>query len=117
MKKIIHMDKCTYLKCTLCVDRCPMNAIDFSVSPPVFLNTCEGGELCWTICPQDAIEIVNIEKAFSGFVVGRDHAHLQFLEDAEKEGKFRRLISLDDVGWDTPIWKNKNAPRYKIEED
>jgi Fe-S-cluster-containing hydrogenase component 2 len=116
-KKIIHMDKCTFPECTLCLDHCPMNAIDFSVNPPVFKKNCEGDELCWVICPQDAIEIVNLKKNFNGFVVDRNHAYLKFLEEAEAKGKFRRLTSLDEVGWDTPIWKMKKIPRYVIEED
>ena len=116
-KKIIHMDKCTYPQCTLCIDHCPMKAIDFSVNPPVFRKNCEGDELCWVICPRDAIEIVDLEKNFRGFVVDRDHAFLKFLEEAEAKGKFRRLTSLDEVGWDNPIWKIKKAPRFVIEED
>lgn len=111
------MDKCTYPQCTLCIDNCPQNSIDFSVNPPVFRKNCEGDELCWVICPQGAIEIVDLEKTFSGFVVDRSHGYLKFLEDAEAKGKFRRLTSLDDVGWDTPIWKMKDIPRFVIEKD
>jgi hypothetical protein len=52
------------------------------------------------LCIYEAIEyngpqrvmktVIHMEKALSGFVLGRDHMHSKFLEDLEKEGKFRR---------------------------
>jgi hypothetical protein len=39
------------------------------------------------------------------------------LDEAEAKGKFRRLTLLDDVGWDTLVWKMKKTPRFMIEED
>jgi Fe-S-cluster-containing hydrogenase component 2 len=116
-KKIIHQDKCRYPACTLCINHCPQNSIDFSVNPPFFRKNCEGDELCWVICPHDAIEIVGLEKNFEPFVVDQNHTYLKFLKTAEAQGKFRRLTSLDEVGWDNPIWKMKKVPRFVIEEE
>ena len=50
-------------KCTLCIDGCPQDAIDFSKSPPFVHNWCEGDNLCWAICPEDAIIVTNEETA------------------------------------------------------
>jgi len=36
--------------------------------------------------------------------------------DAEKEGTFRRLIPIDDVGWDNLIMYMNNHPRFDIKE-
>ncbi len=46
----------------------------------------------------DAIEIADMEKIFSRFVIDRNRAYLKFLEEAEAKGKFQRLSSLDDAG-------------------
>jgi ferredoxin len=60
----IDMNKCLYPKCTLCVDECMMDAIDFSQDPPVFHDRCEGCDLCWCICPvEGALVITNLEKS------------------------------------------------------
>jgi len=59
-QKVINMKKCTYPKCTVCLDHCPQDAIDFSVNPPVFHNWCENGDyICFDVCPQNAIEYIN----------------------------------------------------------
>jgi ferredoxin/flavodoxin len=117
-KHKINMEKCTYPACTLCVDHCPMDAIDFSVDPPVFKTNCEGDDLCWVICPQGAIEITNIESTHARLVMRREgHHFVQLLDEAEAEGRFRRLVPLDEVGWDNPLYKNPNPPRFVIEEE
>ena len=112
---VIHMDKCTYPKCTLCVDHCPMNAIDFSKDPPVFRISCEGCDLCWCICPEDAIEITNLadthERLGGG---GNDSFFFDNLRKAEASGRFRRLVPLDEIGWDNVVMDNPNAPRVVL---
>lgn len=56
----IYITKCTYPECTLCVDNCPMNNIDFSEIPPIFHNYCENCGLCWSLCPEDAVNVLNM---------------------------------------------------------
>jgi hypothetical protein len=46
----------------------------------------------------------------------RNHPFLRTLNKNEARGRFRRLVSLDEVGWDTPIWTNKNIPRIVFKE-
>jgi len=48
--------------------------------------------------------------------INRDHPYLRLLAEAEAKGRFRRLVSLDEVGWDTPIYQIKRYPRFSIEE-
>jgi ferredoxin len=60
IKLVVNTKKCTYPKCTICIDECTQGCIDFSKSPPVFHNHCEGEGLCWMICPENAIEVPNM---------------------------------------------------------
>jgi len=115
---VINMAKCKYPECTICVDHCPMNAIDFSVNPPVSKWSCEGCDLCWIICPEDAIEITNLETTHARMAArpDQDHPFLKLLAEAEAKGKFRRLTPLDKIGWDNIIYKIKRHPRFSIEE-
>jgi ferredoxin/flavodoxin len=55
----IDMTKCTYPECTACVDWCPADCIDFSTNPPVFHNHCETCNICYGVCPEDAVIITN----------------------------------------------------------
>ena len=49
--------KCRYPKCRLCVDNCPVNAINLSVDPIIFRKGCISCHFCELICPTGAIEI------------------------------------------------------------
>jgi Fe-S-cluster-containing hydrogenase component 2/flavodoxin len=115
---IVDMEKCTYPKCTICADHCPMQAIDFSVTPPAFKWSCEGCDLCWVICPEGAIEITNLDTTHARMAArpDQDHPFLKLLAEAEAKGKFRRLTPLDKIGWDNLIYKIKRHPRFSIEE-
>jgi flavodoxin/formate hydrogenlyase subunit 6/NADH:ubiquinone oxidoreductase subunit I len=114
---VIHMDKCTYPKCTLCVDNCPMNSIDFSYDPPIIHNNCEGCDLCWCICPEDAIEITNLDQTHARMrMTDTEHGFNQNLVEAEAEGRFRRLVPIDKLGFDNTIFMNPNVPRLVLKE-
>jgi len=53
----VNMTKCTYPKCTECLDNCPQGSIDFSVNPPIFHNWCENCDyICYVVCPENAVE-------------------------------------------------------------
>lgn len=54
----IDITKCIYPKCTLCIDECPMDCIDFSQNPPLVHEHCEGCDVCWCICPVDGASII-----------------------------------------------------------
>ncbi len=107
----VNTEKCKYPKCTFCIDNCPMDAIDFSVSPPVFNVSCERCFLCEMACPHGAIEFdyEPLHAAHWSLVPPLQES----LEMFEARGRFRRLVPLEKIGWDTPFWTFKK-PRYKI---
>jgi len=105
----INTQKCKYPQCTFCQDNCPMRAIDLSATQPFDQKKCD---LCWQCemaCPQGAIEY-----DFEPLQKRENIDDLRMsLELFESQGRFRRLIPLDKVGWNTPFWTYKK-PRYKI---
>ena len=84
----LNAEKCRYPSCSLCMDHCPVGAIDLSVSPPVFARACSFCYFCEMICPEGAVE-----ADYSAYAeVFRQHAREKFvkvLEEAEKEGTFQ----------------------------
>jgi flavodoxin/formate hydrogenlyase subunit 6/NADH:ubiquinone oxidoreductase subunit I len=111
------MSKCTYPQCTLCVDHCPMNCIDFSTRPPKIHTNCEGCDVCWCICPHDAVSIPNLIERHARMRMTPSHPFVKIIEKYEAAGKFRRLVPLDQVGFDHPIYLNANAPRFVLNDD
>jgi flavodoxin/Fe-S-cluster-containing hydrogenase component 2 len=116
-KHVYDMKKCTYPKCKLCEENCPMNSIDFPKGQPIVHNNCEGCDLCWCICPYDAISIPNIAEThalLANSETSWDSPFLANLNKAEKTGRFRRLMPIDKVGWGKIVYKNPNAPRVVL---
>jgi flavodoxin/NAD-dependent dihydropyrimidine dehydrogenase PreA subunit len=115
--KHINMDKCLYPKCSLCIDNCRMKIIDLSASPPVFPETCLPCYFCELICPTGAIEA---DYAPAAEIEGK-RARTMFKETlrrVETDGRFRRLVPVEAVGWDTPFFKAYDKhPRYVILDD
>lgn len=109
----VNKEKCKYPKCTFCIDSCPMEAIDFSVSPPIFNKNCDRCFMCEMACPQGAIEFDYEPFHKVHNVRPGDNPLTKSLDVFEARGKFRRLVPMDKIGWDTPFWKFKK-PRYKI---
>jgi len=110
------MEKCIYPGCRLCMDNCPMDGIDLSVKPPVFAKPCISCGFCEQICPTGAIdaeawfeaEMPVWNKIFDKYV-------LPPLVKAEAEGRFRRLVPVEDIGRDNPIYKvHRKHPRWII---
>jgi ferredoxin len=98
-----------------------MDSIDFSVSPPAVRPSCEGDDLCWVICPHNAIEITNLDTTHARLAMSDEakesHPFVRLLAVAEAQGRFRRLVPLDQVGWDNLVYRNPKAPRFVIEEE
>lgn len=133
----IDMKRCTYPKCTLCVDECPQDAIDFSKSQPVFHNYCEGAGLCWNICPEDAIEILNMAqihlKQAWWFRSSGEGARVQAQMPTTGEGgeaaqatrqttrslpsRFRPLIREEEIGARGQRMFLPNAPRLVLNKE
>ncbi|MFC1820219.1 flavodoxin domain-containing protein [Thermodesulfobacteriota bacterium] len=112
-----NLQKCRYPECRLCVDNCPLNVINLSVSPPVVSKNCRFCYFCELICPEGAVE-VDYENMIKGFSSTVEERFIERMDQAEAEGTFRRLVPLKDVGWDTPFFKVYNKhPRYIIPEE
>jgi Fe-S-cluster-containing hydrogenase component 2 len=105
--------KCCYPECRLCMDHCPMNGIDLSVSPLIFSKNCRRCYFCEMICPEGAIE-VNYESDIKK-VLKHAKELARVLDKAEAKGCFRRLVPNEDIGWNTPYYKvHSKHPRYVI---
>jgi flavodoxin/Fe-S-cluster-containing hydrogenase component 2 len=112
---VFDMKKCTYPECTLCLDNCLMNAIYVSDGKLLLHNNCEGCDVCWCVCPKDAISIPNLVATHERLAPsGPESFFFADLNAAEKAGKFRRLVPLDQVGWDYRIYQDTNLPRIKF---
>jgi flavodoxin/ferredoxin len=112
-QKKINVEKC--ITCGLCVENCPTNCIDFSVSPPVFNNKkCVGCFFCEQICPTGALEV-----DWKEFGIVHDkytkRVFAKRLDRAEAKGRFRRLIPEEKVGWNTLSYQVTEHPRYVID--
>ena len=106
----VNMEKCRYPECTLCVDNCPMNSIDFSISPPKFKSNCFAEFFCEAICPEGAIEVDFGPLAAVHDIPVKERC-VRLLEEAEAKGRFRRLVPLEEVGWDTHLYEVTGHPR------
>jgi len=118
---VFDMKKCTYPECRLCVDNCSMDSIVFTQNPPYLPHikrNCEGCDVCWCVCPKDAISIPNIATTHALLSPsGPNDGFFAALNAAEKTGRFRRLVPLDKVGWDHIVYKNPIAPRVVIKPE
>jgi len=108
----LNLEKCTH--CGLCVENCPTDSIDFSVSQPIFKDSCARCWFCEQICPTGAIEM-NWEE-FTKFHDGSLDFLIKGLERAEAQGRFRRLISIEEVGFSNCWYKISQHPRFVIGE-
>ena len=118
----IDVEKCAYPECTLCADYCTMQCIDLTQTPPVFKKSCEGDDLCWVICPNNAIEILNIDTTHGPMAPTtrediENHGFVKNLAEEEKKGNFRRHVPIDEIGINNIIYKSTNAPRFVIDHE
>jgi flavodoxin/Fe-S-cluster-containing hydrogenase component 2 len=113
----LNSQECRYPKCRLCMDNCPVDAIDLSVSPPIFAKNCSICYFCEMICPEGAIE-VDYDSRAKASLPRVKNIFVEVLEKAEAEGRFRRLVPLEDIDWHTPYYKvYSKHPRYVIPKE
>jgi flavodoxin/Pyruvate/2-oxoacid:ferredoxin oxidoreductase delta subunit len=102
-----HKEKCLYPGCRLCMDNCPMDGIDLSLDPPVIARPCEFCEFCARICPTGALDMNEWVEALIKVGVdmpvptGEQNPLLSDLAKAEAEGRFRRLLPVEELKPDT----------------
>jgi flavodoxin/NAD-dependent dihydropyrimidine dehydrogenase PreA subunit len=114
---VFDREKCRYPGCTLCMDNCAVKGIDLKSSPQVFAKPCLSCYFCEMVCPTGAI-YVDYEPLFKPHLERVMNVFIPYLEQAEAEGHFRRLIPRDKVGWNTPYYKYFDKhPRFVIRPD
>jgi len=116
-------EKCHYPQCHVCMDNCTMGYIDLSADPPRFGNRgfqcddCHECSYCFMICPFGAVETDDPGQ----FEREKSHRHFNFevmLDRDEAEGKFRRLIPVEKVGFDTPyVFWHPDRPYLKVPKE
>jgi flavodoxin/ferredoxin len=110
-----HREKCTYPRCRLCMDNCPVDGIDLSMSPVVMAKPCAACEFCARICPTGAIDISEwLESMRAGGPEMMRKVILPSLARAEAEGTFRRLLPLDQVGFTLNYQIHAGHPQWII---
>lgn len=106
--------KCINPKCTLCIDHCPMKSLEFSKNMLVRHNNCEGCDLCWSICPADAIDIVNKEdRMTAGQLIVRLKQEIQ---EQPQYKHYRQLLPDGEWGKEGKQWYRTQRPRVVINE-
>jgi Fe-S-cluster-containing hydrogenase component 2 len=90
-------EKCLYPTCTLCMDNCPMYGIDLSVDPPVVAEPCIDCEYCARLCPTGAIDMTAFLEAMEEMTLAFRPKLIEVLTEAEKGGRFRPLIPLNEI--------------------
>ena len=107
-KLVRDPEKCLYPKCHICMDNCTMGYIDLEQgkfgSCGDACDDCHGCTYCEMLCPVGAIHpAVPYEEVCPA---GMDNSHKLFemvLNQAEADGKFRRMQPMEDVGITTPF--------------
>jgi flavodoxin/NAD-dependent dihydropyrimidine dehydrogenase PreA subunit len=110
-------EKCTYPKCRLCMDNCPLDGIDLSLSRPVIAQPCMNCFFCEQICPTGALNVdeKDLDLLQQWHVNAIRKNGIPRLAEAEAQGRFRRLTPDERVSWDTPFYKVYNKhPRIII---
>jgi flavodoxin/Fe-S-cluster-containing hydrogenase component 2 len=124
-------EKCTYPRCRVCVDNCPMGYIDFSVEPRKFGqegDQCNTGcRFCEMICPTGAITqcgdamnstLQSEKKRFAEIdKMEGSNAFVAEINEAEAQGRFRRLIPKEKVGLVATGADEIKRPRLKVPKD
>ena len=107
---------CIYPKCRLCVENCPMDGIDLSVNPVVFAKPCINCTFCSEICPTGAIDISDYLTIWGPLAKSlRGGFMAESLLEPEKTGHFRRLVPIEKVGYNTPLYKvHTKHPQWVI---
>jgi flavodoxin/NAD-dependent dihydropyrimidine dehydrogenase PreA subunit len=115
--------KCLYPKCTICEDNCTMGYIDLANgrygNRGFKCDDCHECSYCFMLCPSGAINTdPPMEEHIKPHLGKRKLAFEEMLDMDEAAGKFRRLIPVDEVGFNTPyVIAHPNRPYMKVPKD
>jgi NAD-dependent dihydropyrimidine dehydrogenase PreA subunit len=111
-----HEEDCLYPDCRLCMDNCPMDGIDLTMDPPVIARPCIRCTYCARICPTGALD----DSRWVDHLASVGHELIEsdllpVLDRAESDGRFRRLLPTNQIGYDTLICQTyKKRPQWII---
>jgi flavodoxin/ferredoxin len=108
----LNREKCLYPRCTVCIDNCPTQSINFSVFPAIFRKNCDRCWFCEQICPRGAIEVDwSPIAAFVDRYIVADW--FKAAEEAVARGQLRMLVKPENIGRKT-YWYTFGKPRLKV---
>lgn len=123
-------EKCNYPKCTLCIDNCLMEYIDFSGEPRRYGSEGDACDMwmgcthCENICPTGAISgdweghRERMRHVFAGMGMGGENLLAKVIDDAEAAGRFRRLVPREEVLAAKPFFMvHAKRPRFRLPKD
>ena len=122
-----NKEKCRYPKCRLCVDNCPVGAINLSVSPVLFRKGCISCYFCEMLCPTGAIEFdpESVKARRQARIDAlREHNYFEFFKRASTElianrtTLYRRVVSEIEIGNVDGMYTERYSkrPRYVIRD-
>ena len=109
----LRVDPELCIGCGRCAKACFCDNIDASKTPPVILSqNCEMCMFCESVCPTGAIQYDSQPTGpFSPQAKGG--MMQQEIARAEAKGRFRRIIPVEEVGWDS-MWEDVTShPRIQ----
>jgi ferredoxin len=124
---VYDREKCNYPKCTLCIDQCLNAYIDFSVEPRRYGSegdACDniyGCTHCENVCPTGAISgqwemhFERMRHVFAGLGLGGENLLEKVVDQAEAEGRFRRLVPKEQIKLDRLFFQVEDRhPRVRV---
>jgi len=127
LKMTWDQKKCRYPKCRLCVENCPVEAIDLSADPIIFRKGCISCYFCDMVCPTGAIEFdpQSVESRKKP-VIERlyERQYPEFFEKAKTERisnrttLYRMLVDKVEIGNLDQMYEEalRKRPRYVIRD-
>jgi len=112
----IDKDKCKNPYCSICVDNCPMNAVDFTVDPPHFDHECMLCYRCVLNCPQNAIDI-GFEAKKREVIAGKKRSTMAFSTSTTDDAVGLKLKEAGDTAQSShdklaEIWLRTSLREY-----
>lgn len=116
----IDREKCN--RCCLCVEHCPMDAIDLDADPPILAN-CSWCILCEMVCPKGAVDIGierikrdRGEKPSKEFIKWAVDLHSKIQNQLQPKQRLRMLVPMEEVYTKYYVYDVTTHPRIVIPE-